>query len=410
MKKYKKYIFTFLTEILILLLGIGIYKLVSEKFSDTQFTEYNLFRRSMSLFQPIVMVGLGVAIPKFVSRYANRNSILSSSFILLLTSVFILGLLFFLNREYVAYLLFGSTTYKDFVTILILTLLGAGLHSIIYGFLRGKFLYGWANTIQLVNIGIVPVIAVVLLDDLNTVFFYTALAWIVISFFTFMILMSVYKHKIELFRIKLDFNRLIRFGLPRIPGDFALLLLISVPSFLVLHIYNDFILSGYVAFGTTLLNLVGAAFGPIGLILLPETNRYIKNKEIHKLNSLVKRILVLTVVITVFGILIFYLYSGFFTELLVSHTDNNLIISCRLMLLGSVGYALYLNLRSILDAFYFKPINSINLIISLIILTLLTVWIYLFELDFQYLLYAYIISVTFLGCITYYKVLQVFKK
>ena len=73
MGKYTKYIITFFTEFLILFLGIIVYKIVNERFNNTQFTEYNLFRRSSSLFQPLIMCGLGVSIPKFTSKYLNRN-------------------------------------------------------------------------------------------------------------------------------------------------------------------------------------------------------------------------------------------------------------------------------------------------------------------------------------------------
>ena len=79
------------------------------------------------------------------------------------------------------------------------------------------------------------------------------------------------------------------------------------------------------------------------------------------------------------------------------------------MLLGGFGYALYLNLRSILDAFYFKPVNSVNLLKTLFFLVLMVLITWYFNLSFEYLLYSFSISMSLLGLLTYYKVISILK-
>ncbi len=409
MGKYTKYIITFFTEFLILFLGIIVYKIVNERFNNTQFTEYNLFRRSSSLFQPLIMCGLGVSIPKFTSKYLNRNSLLIVGFFILFIVVSLFGSVFLIFHEFFSVLLFGNKIYSNLIFLLVLMLFGAGFHSIVYGYLRGKFLYGYANIFQLFNIGLVPVLTLFVYKDISNVFFLNSIIWIISSVIVFIFLVLFYKPKINKVVIKHDLIKLLYFGLPRIPGDFALLILISLPSFIVLHIYNDFKLAGFVAFSTTMLNLVGAAFGPIGLILLPETNRLIKNKEIDKLKKITRKILIITTVLIFIGLVIFSLFPSFFLDLLVSETDVKLISACKIMLLGGFGYALYLNLRSILDAFYFKPVNSVNLLKTLFFLILMVLITWYFNLSFEYLLYSFSISMSLLGLLTYYKVISILK-
>ena len=409
MGKYTKYIITFFTEFLILFLGVVVYKIVNERFNNIQFTEYNLFRRSSSLFQPLIMCGLGVSIPKFTSKYINRNSFLIVGNIILFLVMLLIGSIFLIFHDFFSILLFGDKIYYNLIFILVLMLFGAGLHSIIYGFLRGKFLYGYANAFQLFNIGLVPVLTLFVCHDISNVFYLNAIIWIFSSLTIFIYLIIKYKPKLNKIILKHDFIKLLYFGLPRIPGDFSLLILISLPSFIVLHIYSDFKLAGFVAFSTTMLNLVGAAFGPIGLILLPETNRLIKNKEIDKLKLITRKILIVTMLFIFIGLVVFSIFPSFFLDLLVSETDPKLITSCKLMLLGSFGYALYLNLRSILDAFYFKPVNSVNLLKTLFCLILLVLLTWSINLSFEYLLYSFSISMTLLGVLTYYKVISILK-
>lgn len=409
MRKYIKYILTFFTEFIILFLGIVVYKIVNERFDDTEFSEYNLFRRSSSLFQPLIMCGLGVSIPKFISKYVNRNSFLIVGLLVLLCVLILTGAVFLMFEDFFAQLLFGNKSYANLIFVLLLILLGAGIHAIVYGFLRGKFLYGFANLFQLFNIGIVPVLSLFVYDNIIQAFYFNGLIWIISSLFVFLVLCLIYKPKINKKIFRNDLNKLLFFGLPRIPGDFALLLLLSMPSFIVLHFYGDIILAGYVAFATTLINLVGAAFGPIGLILLPETNRLIRNKQVDQLQKISKKLTLITLLLVCFGFIVFVFFPKFFLDLLVSDSDYKLVKSCVIMLIGAFGYAVYLNLRSILDAFYFKPVNSFNLLMTLIFLAIMIMICWFMHLTFDYILYSFALSMTFLGALTYLKVVSIFK-
>jgi len=409
MKSFKKYLITFLTEFVIIFLGILVYKLVSVKFKEVQFTEYNLFRRSMSLLLPLIMCGLGVSVPRFISKNSARNSILSvGMFIVSIVMIFI-GTIMYINKGYFSFLFFGSNKYSFYIPVLVLMILGAGYHAIVYGFLRGKFQYGWANIIQFINIGLAPVVSVYFSDSIYEVLKINTIIWLVTSILAFVFLIRKNKQFLTFIKMKHDLIRLFYYGLPRVPGDFALLLLISIPSFIVLHIYDDFILSGYVAFSTTLLNLVGASFGPIGLILLPETNKLIKKKEFEKLSHILKRVVKFSIIIAFTGVLIFYLFSNFFLDVLISDSTPLLIKTSRLMMSGGIGYAVFLNLRSVLDAYYFKPVNSYNMLKSLLLLMILVLIIKLLNLPFEYLMISYSVSMSFLGFITYIQVKKIIK-
>ena len=76
---------------------------------------------------------------------------------------------------------------------------------------------------------------------------------------------------------------------------------------------------------------------------------------------------------------------------------------------GGIGYAVFLNLRSVLDAYYFKPVNSYNMLKSLLLLMILVLIIKLLNLPFEYLMISYSVSMSFLGFITYIQVKKIIK-
>jgi len=70
--KYKNYVITFGTEIFILILSFVIFRIANERMSDISFSEYTLSRRNISFLQPLLMIGLGVAVPRYVSIYLKE--------------------------------------------------------------------------------------------------------------------------------------------------------------------------------------------------------------------------------------------------------------------------------------------------------------------------------------------------
>jgi O-antigen/teichoic acid export membrane protein len=161
-------------------------------------------------------------------------------------------------------------------------------------------------------------------------------------------------------------KKLLIYGLQRVLGDFGRAALLSLPATFTAHL-SGIQKAGAVAFGVSLLNMVGSVFAPIGLILLPKASQLVAAKDLDTLKYYVRRILAVTVLLTAAGILIFELFAGRILELYLGRSYSDLLVVTRIIMAGSLAYTVYVSLRSVIDAFYVKAVNTLNIFIALVL-------------------------------------------
>jgi O-antigen/teichoic acid export membrane protein len=272
----------------------------------------------------------------------------------------------------------------------------------LFGFLRGKHSVYLPNLIQFINIGILPIAVILFTSDVKLILYINGAVLILNS-----LILSIYlkfKNNIKL-RLQLfldDAKTLLKYGLPRVLGDFSLLLLITTPTYLVLYIQDDILISGDVAYSITLLNLVGAAFGPLGLVLLPEIANFLNKKNFKEIEKRFLNFILISMGMTLVGYLIYLKFSEEILKLLLGADYRSSINDLSLILLkGSFGYALYIVLRSFLDAIQVRATNAINLLVSLAFYAVLVAITYYLNGSVEDYLNVFVISVSFLGIITF---------
>jgi O-antigen/teichoic acid export membrane protein len=401
-QRNKSYVITVTVEFTILILSFLVYRLASENMTDFGFSEYTLSRRTVSLIQPLLMLGLGVGVPRYVSLYPKRKSILMTAIVLLFSGAAVLAAILLLNPNYFAHLFFGKAEYSAYIFPLFLLILGYCFHALLFGFLRGKHSVYLPNLIQFINIGILPIAVILFTSDVKLILYINGAVLILNS-----LILSIYlkfKNNIKL-RLQLfldDAKTLLKYGLPRVLGDFSLLLLITTPTYLVLYIQDDILISGDVAYSITLLNLVGAAFGPLGLVLLPEIANFLNKKNFKEIEKRFLNFILISMGMTLVGYLIYLKFSEEILKLLLGADYRSSINDLSLILLkGSFGYALYIVLRSFLDAIQVRATNAINLLVSLAFYAVLVAITYYLNGSVEDYLNVFVISVSFLGIITF---------
>jgi O-antigen/teichoic acid export membrane protein len=388
-----------------------VFRLAYTNLEEVGFSEYTLIRRSISFLQPLLMIGLGVAIPRYVSLEPGRSSLLPSGLIWMSLSILVICSSLWLGRFYASYLFFGSENYHRYILPIAVMLSLYGLHAVIYGFLRGMFKVFQANFVQLVNVGIIPTVSVYFTKNVNDLLFWN-IALLTGSLLLF-ISFHIIRMKIRFTKVQFvaDSKLLLVYGLPRVLGDFALLGLLTIPTFLILNLEKNVLLGGDVAYSLTLLNLAGAAFGPLGLILLPEI---VSAMRVGNLIFIRRRFFVFTLVclgLTFLGVLIFYLFSDSILGVLLGKEYRYSIIpTSKIILLASFGYCLYIVLRSFLDALKVKASNSINLLICLAVYGMLIGIGKYWDLDFNFYLFSFVGIMTLLGLLTFIESYQSIKK
>ena len=408
--KYKNYIITFGTEIFILFLSFVIFRVANERMTDIAFSEYTLSRRNISFLQPLLMIGLGVAVPRYVSIHPKRDSFLPASLILMTIVSLLFLLVLTLGSGLFSNLFFGDGTYQNYILPLCILLIGYGYHAILYGYLRGKKEVYFSNLIQLVNIGFLPISVLLYTQNVQQLLLLNGV-FLLISCLIFGLYVFIK------WQIQLDFQScwedaklMLNFGLPRILGDFALLAILTFPTYIVLSLQKNVLTGGDVAYSITLLNLVGAAFGPLSLVLLPEIGGFLAEKRIDLIKKRFYVFVLSGIILTLIGYLTFYFFHEFILNLLLGKDHRNEIFEiAQIVLLGSFGYVLYIILRSFLDAIHVKAKNATNLLIALTVYIAMAGYGYSMHVKSITYIYYFVISLNTLGLLTFIKTYNTIK-
>lgn len=413
-KRNSDYVFTFLVEFLVLIAGVLVYKFAANLEGANDFSEYAISRRTISFILPLLILGNGVGVPRYIAFAHNKKKTQDTYFLagLITTFSFAIPLLFvfYFFRAKFSYLFFGNVSFDYLIPSLCIMILGLLLHGLNYGYFRGKVNMYLANAFQLLNFGIAPLIVFVFFDSVEEVIFYTGIFWLTISsIFTLYILIT---SKWDLQNLKSQIKELLVFGTQRVPGDFVLAAFLALPAYFAAHMVEDGLkTAGYVAFAMSFLNMAGAAFGPLSLILLPKASVIIKNKEFKLLKHQIKKITVWTLGLTLLGFIILEVFTNQIIHIYLGKESLELIYTIRVTFLASFGYTIYISLRSILDAYYVRAVNTINIIISFVIFIILQLTSSYFIPD-NYIntIYCFVIGMLVLGILTYIETKKIIRK
>ena len=363
---------TFATEFLVMLSQIILYKIVANWLGQTGFSEYAVARRVVAFLQPVTMLGLGVALPRYLglaegrgnserySRYLWATLICAGGFTAILAATLIIG------RRWFSYLLLGSGERQYLMPALALMLVGMAFHAILYAFFRGRLAMGKANALQIINNCLAPLIVFALFHkDPADFLWHLGIAWTVTSAIMFVLtpIMQTWKRPRE------EMRELLGYGLQRVPGDFAFMALLGLPAIFAAH-FADIREAGMVAFGLAIVNMVASVFAPIGIILLPKVSRALGSGDFHSVRREVILIRRLALLISGAIVLVVELLGGRLIRIYLGadYASAGFVVS--ILALGALPLAFYSALRSVIDAFHHRAVNTINVCAALVLFLL----------------------------------------
>jgi len=373
---FKSIALTFITQIIVLFGLLLIYRLIANSFGPTGVGEYSLIKKSVSLLSPLLLLGLCMGIPRYIAMSNDkeeRSSYMRTSLIaIFLTFIFLIFINIF--KEQFAKIIFGNIEYTTFVLPFSFLLIGIVLHSLIYSYFRGRLLVNIFNVMQIINLVLVPLFAVVFLKNASIYKLISCMGigTLTISLIFFLFFANEFFVHVKKLQIKKSLKILFRYSLPRIPGSFALSGFFSLGPILAAHT-SSMEEVGYLSLGQMLVTTTAAAITPLGLILLPKVSSMVaqnKKEKIKKdLNYLIGASIQLSIFLS-FQLIIFtdviikyWLGSEFFKAIPIIQ-----IMSCSIFF-----YLFYRTVGSIIDATETKPINTINLIASLGVFLIISV-------------------------------------
>jgi len=407
----KDYILTFITEFTILGTGLFAYRLAANILGKEGFSEYALVRRTISFLLPALILGMGVAIPRYIgysySNFKKANTYFIAGFVILFSVILIFSLLINLFQKNVAFLFFGDSKYYYLIFPINVMLIGLIFHSLCYGYFRGNLSMIKANFLQLINMGIVPLLVFFLKNNLKEIILLNGLIIILVSF---IFLLSIVKNIVfERNEIYTNIKELMAYGIQRVPGDFGLSGLFSLPATFASHI-SGITIAGYVAFGTSLLNMIGSLFAPLGLILLPKASQLVANNDFKTLKYYILKILKVTFILTILGVVFFEIFADKIIALYLGNFPSDLVMIARLIVIASLGYTIYVAIRSIIDAYYVRAMNTKNIFISLMFFLTMSIVTTLVSKSYMFLVVSLVFSIFLLGILTLVEIKKLLKK
>lgn len=368
------YIFTFGTELLVMASMVLVYRVAARYWSPDHFAEYALARRTVGLVQLPLLLGMGVGIPRYMAlaRGAGRAAegegyFAAGLLVALLPTLPMVALVNALSGT-VAAVLFGSARYRYLVGAFSLAVLGAALHGLAYSYFRGLRRMRWANTLQLINIGLVPLCAFLAPGwPVARVIGVMAGAWIVISALAMApavtgLTPSAWRGEAARRRVL----ELLRYGVPRVPGEFALTALFVLPATFVAHV-DGVTAAGFVAVATTMVSAVGSLFSPVSVVLLPHASELVARGEEAAVRRLVGRLLLGGLGACLLMVLGFELVGRQAIAAFLGVDPEPLFRVARIILPGAAPFVAYVLVRSALDALHVSALNAKNLISGLVL-------------------------------------------
>ncbi|HEU4878593.1 MAG TPA: hypothetical protein VFT21_04040, partial [Gemmatimonadaceae bacterium] len=268
--------------------------------------------------------------------------------------------------------LFGTTELAQLVPPATIALAGIALHSLVYAVYRGRSEMKFANAMQLVNLGIVPLTAFRLAaHTAAAVLAATGIAWLIVSGIA--LLHVLYRERADwrgFATMKRHLGVLLRYGLPRVPGEFALVGLFAIPTLLAVR-SQGVVAAGQFSAALSILTTASGAFAPVGLVILPRASAQAATGDMAGLRRMVLKILGGGILLATAGVVIGELLIPPFVTWYFGEAFVPAIPVFRAVLLGAIPYAVYILMRSILDALDVKAVNSRNLIITLGVVVIL---------------------------------------
>ncbi len=360
---------------------------------------YIIVRRTVAFIYPLLLFGAVVGVTRFVAlreeASAQRRYLLAAlSWIVPLALLTVLASL--LIPGPLAEWIFGTENAQALAAPVGTMIAGFTLYAIGYAFLRGKGSSMLANLVQVTALAAIPLCSFIAFSELTTICWATALGWSVLAV-SVLLPSSIGKRNGDTRRER---SELLRYGLPRVPGDLALGALLTVPVYVTAHT-NGLAASGEVGLGTTLLNLAGAVFSPLALMLLPSSASSLASGDHEGLSDRIGLLTRMTLLVAAVMVLIFEVFTGPLLQLYIGDDHLAYVPLGRIIFLGALPFGLFMGMRSVLDAYYHTPRNGINLLTSLLLLVVGCMLLSLFPTGTMGMAVVLLFALSYLGWATW---------
>lgn len=399
---YKDLFITFLGQLLVMGITFLLNKIISNQYSVEDFGTYNLIKRVVSIVSFVMVMAMGIAIPKYISEanelddlQLKESYMLSSLFLIVITSLTLTSFLL-IFKDSISEFIFGNSQLSNFIFPICMYAFSAGLITYTYSFYRGINNFTKFNIVGL-NLQLITLLTALIIKD-NLILLHYSWSVLLLLYAIFEILTLYKKNNFSFKGLKNKLGTLrtlIEYGLPRVPGDFVLFAFNLAPMIVV----NSNFGTEQVAYFSAALSinaLITPLFSLVGTILLPFVSKSMVNNSVDNMKNKIKVLGVIYIIISLISIFIIYLFGKTILILLFNSDYVNSIQIVKIVIISILPNAFYLLLRSPLDGVSKFPYNTICLLISFIIYIILL----LSSNSIEMVAYSVVITYTILGLLS----------
>ena len=332
--------------------------------------EYLLIRRMYSWLQSATLLGIDSALPRYVamtdaSKPRERDSFLLAG--ILCGGVVVVLAFAILNGAGGTFSrwIFGAQGLRSLVLALSLFLVGGDAHGIVYGFYRGQLAMKKANTLQVINLVVVPLGSVFALARSHSTAVIVGTMGTLMILFSFLFALPLLPQILRVARRNLRWpsKKLLEYGVPRLPSIFALGALLALGPIAASQKMSLTRVTPLLL-GTSMLMGIAASVEPLGLILLSKVSMFVSQNRTAELRVHLSLLQEAVVACYAFVCLQMIVFADVVLRAWVGNRLAGGIGVVRLTLLAIPFYLLFAALRSVIDATSVTPYNTFNILIS----------------------------------------------
>jgi O-antigen/teichoic acid export membrane protein len=356
------------------LLNAASLAIISRRLGDHDLGLYTLERRGCALIGPMVLLGVTVATPRYIALAVGKGSDDHRSYaltgaVLVTGAAAAIGAVILIWPEPVAAIVFGDGGAVSLARALGGFVVAAALYQMVYAIFRGYLQMARANALELATVGLLPTL-IAAAGPLDVVAFMWTLTGAVIA----VTVVSVAPWRwwtrrgirAGLRRWRWRGRELLRYGLPRTPGDFAIVVPFALTPIVVVHL-ADATQAGYTSVVLSTLNLLSVAAAPLGVLILPHVALELGQIGGRR-NAMWARLAEATLDVALVSAALLFLASPLVVAVWFPDVPAEVVTAERMIAVGTPGYVFYVVFRSYLDAVDARPLSSIPTITGLLVL------------------------------------------
>lgn len=369
-------VLTTITSFAVTISLIFVTRFLAKGFGPEEFGAYSLARRVIANIVPLVLLSTGVGLRRYVAMSDDKReqgTYLISSVIATGTVFFIFLIIGCCASSKLSEFIFNN---KEYLGLYYSSLFFIGCYCmwvITCSFLFGMKKVGKANIFQLLIVAILPLMIAYTFADTKKAA--TILAFIGAGYLIslFVLIEEIIKVKWLSFKeIKTSLTTLLKYGLPRMPGDFAFAGLFIIGPFLASY-FGNLKDAGFFVIGQYFFRIMEAVIAAFGLVALPQIAQLLAKGKEDFLKVSIENLLIMIFHLGLFMTIHSFLWSKEVLLVWLGSDYLEAVPVMKLLILSLAPYLGYVMLRSVVDAIEVRAINTLNLFVSLSVAIIMSI-------------------------------------